>query len=96
MTIHVLKSTPPYFQEVIDGAKRFEWRRDDRNFQVGDLLDLREYISASGTYISANGTYTGRQAKVLVAYIMRYNEQTARIGLPEGYCIMSLRALPAP
>jgi Domain of unknown function (DUF3850) len=89
MTIHVLKSTPPYFQEVIDGAKRFEWRRDDRNFQVGDLLDLREYIAASGTY-------TGRQAKVMVAYIMRYNEQTASIGLPAGFCIMSLRALPAP
>jgi hypothetical protein len=40
MTVHRLKTLAPYFGEVTSGAKPFEVRRDDRGFQLGDILHL--------------------------------------------------------
>ena len=39
---HELKTYPKYFQETIEGNKPFEIRKNDRNFQVGDVLILKE------------------------------------------------------
>lgn len=39
---HDLKILSPYFIAVEDGSKPFEVRRNDRNYQVGDTLLLRE------------------------------------------------------
>ena len=59
--IHELKTWPVYFQAVIDGTKRFEIRKDDRPFAVGDTLRLREYEPR-------DGTYTGRETTVNITY----------------------------
>ena len=40
---HELKTYPKYFQETIEGNKPFEIRKNDRNFQVGDVLILKEW-----------------------------------------------------
>jgi hypothetical protein len=40
---HVLKSEPRQFQDVIEGAKVFEVRKDDRDFATGDTVVLVEY-----------------------------------------------------
>lgn len=42
-TLHELKSEPSYFQAVWDGDKTFEVRYDDRGYQKGDRILLREY-----------------------------------------------------
>lgn len=42
--IHHLKTLPDYFQAVIDERKPFEIRENDRNFKVGDLVVLEEFI----------------------------------------------------
>lgn len=41
---HILKTWPESFAAVLSGAKRFEYRVDDRGYRVGDILHLREYV----------------------------------------------------
>jgi len=41
--LHTLKSWPEYFMATDNGSKTFEVRRNDRDFAVGDVLELREY-----------------------------------------------------
>ena len=50
MTRHELKTWPKYFAAVRSGQKRFEIRRNDRDFKVGDILVLREFDPDSETY----------------------------------------------
>lgn len=40
---HELKCWPQYFQRVKDGTKTFEVRINDRGFQPGDKVTLREF-----------------------------------------------------
>jgi NTP pyrophosphatase (non-canonical NTP hydrolase) len=42
---HILKTAPRPFAAILKGEKKHEWRRHDRNFMVGDLLVLREWVS---------------------------------------------------
>jgi hypothetical protein len=44
--IHELKTHPQYFARLADGSKTFEIRKNDRGYQAGDVLVLREYNPA--------------------------------------------------
>ena len=44
MTIHKLKLNAAYYDDSASGIKTFEIRKNDRNFKVGDILELREYV----------------------------------------------------
>lgn len=79
MTIHELKTWPEHFSAVNDGSKAFELRQDDRWFEVGDILHLREWSPDSGDY-------TGRQCSRRVTYLLRGGQ----FGLTEGHVAMSL------
>ncbi len=64
MKLHKLKLVQPYFNQVKyhngkveNFFKRFEIRKNDRNYQVGDLLLLLEYDSKIKEY-SNNGYFT--------------------------------------
>ncbi len=43
MATHELKVIPPYFAALVDGIKTFEVRKNDRAYQKGDMLELREW-----------------------------------------------------
>lgn len=43
MAEHLLKVVPPYFDALVSGAKTFEVRRNDRAYQRGDIMHLREW-----------------------------------------------------
>lgn len=62
---HNLKIAPKYFVDVLSGVKKFEVRKDDRNFQVGDWINLQEY---------KNGEYTGLYWVVKIIYILGREE----------------------
>jgi len=76
MKKHKLKIKPEYFEAVDCGIKNFELRKDDRGFEVNDLIILKEYD---------NGAYTGRSVSRLIDYILR---DCPEYGLKEGYCIL--------
>lgn len=39
---HELKTWPEFFEQTRNGRKKFELRRNDRAYQVGDQLLLKE------------------------------------------------------
>jgi hypothetical protein len=74
---HELKIWPEYYEKVLWGTKKWELRKNDRNFKVGDFILLQEFNSVK---------YTGREIQVEVTYILH----GPSFGLEEGYCIMSI------
>lgn len=82
---HRLKTWPDVYQATEDGTKTFEFRKDDRGFEVGDALDLEEW---EPSVIGKNGGgYTGRKASFRVTYILR----GPSFGIPKGYVVMSIK-----
>ena len=73
--VHDLKVWPEFFAALWDGSKVFEWRKDDRDYRVGDVLILREWSEATG--------YTGRGTKRTIGYILR-----DRMGMPSGFAVL--------
>ncbi len=76
MKTHELKIRGIYLFDIICNGKRFELRKDDRGFKVGDTLFLREVM---------DGVYTGRAIATTITYILR---DCPEYGLQEGYCIL--------
>lgn len=82
MKIHELKTWPPYWEDVRNEAKSFEIRKDDRDFQKGDFLHLREYEMYRG--------YTGRSCYALIIY------KANGFGLIAGHCVLGLLRIDNP
>lgn len=79
--IHDLKILPEYFEAVINNKKTFEIRKDDRNYKVGDCINLQEYNKEIG--------YTGESVVVRVLYKLNGGSY----GLEKGYCILSIEII---
>ena len=73
---HRLKLAKMFFDAVNTGKKSFELRKNDRNYQIGDILELHEM---------SDGEETGRVTEKQVIYILEGFK-----GLEEGYCILGL------
>lgn len=43
MTTHKLKIEPVYLDNLLDGRKKVEIRYNDRDYQVGDVLEFTDY-----------------------------------------------------
>lgn len=76
---HELKCWPSFFEAVRDGDKTFEVRQNDRGFQRGDVLWLREYDPAK-----VANRYTGRTLYAHVSYVLNGS------GVEPGYVAMGL------
>ena len=102
MSEHKLKTWPTAFDAMVDGRKRFEWRKDDRGFEVGDILVLEKWDPGATTYSVAPGLpSTFRENSDRGAYVRIDGVvPTIRVrvtyilrglfGVPDGYCVMSI------
>lgn len=86
MRMHELKTQQPYFEHVWDGEKPWEIRYNDRDYQVGDILWLREFDLEEN--VNNGGGYSGREVIGVVRYILK-----DFVGLTEGYCCMSVKII---
>lgn len=78
MVIHDLKIEPQYFNAVCEGLKKFEIRKNDRNYKNHDLLLLKEY---------EKGEYTGQEVLRQISFITDYEQK-------DGFVVMSLKSVP--
>lgn len=99
MKYHELKTWPEHFQPILEGKKIFEIRKNDRDFQIGDALLLKEFVpckDCSGTkrvWSSGDmdecgckpphGRYTGRICWRKIVYITDFQQ-------PEKQIVMSI------
>lgn len=82
---HELKTWPVYFEAIVRGDKNFETRKDDRDFQKGDTLILREWDPAAGEY-------TGRTARRFISFVL----PGGQFGVERGFCVMGLQKADGP
>ena len=72
--IHQIRLSSKYFDDVCSGKKSFEFRKNDRNYKVGDILEMTEF---------KDGKNTGRMVRVIVTYFL-----DGFTGIEDGYCIL--------
>lgn len=81
MKIHILKTWPQYFSRVESGQKTFEVRKNDRDFQVGDYLLLKEYDPDIKDFL-------GKSITLEIGYILHGGS----FGIEPGYCVIGLKS----
>ena len=77
MRTHTLKTWPEPFAKIVEGVKRAEFRRLDREFEVGDTLLLQEFDPETQAF-------TGREVYAAILDI------TTGFGIPEGFGMLSV------
>lgn len=87
MKLHELKIKHEYLVEVDRGRKTFELRKNDRDYQVGDLIhfiDIKQDINGDcDIYIDGNDLYK-------ITYILK---DVPEYGLDKDYCILGIKKL---
>lgn len=73
---HKIKINKQYFNAVLEGAKNFEIRYNDRNYHVGDKILLQE--------IDSKRNYTGREVSGEITYITDYEQK-------EGFVVFGFK-----
>ncbi|WP_273711461.1 DUF3850 domain-containing protein [Leuconostoc mesenteroides] len=95
MKIHELKLDTEYFDDVKSGLKTFEIRKNDRDYQAGDLLSLSRF--EDGEYLKTkSGFYSNKESSLkavplneadtilmVVNYITDYEQK-------DGYVVMGI------
>lgn len=91
MKLHELKILHEYLVDVDLGKKTFELRKNDRDYQVGDLIrfiDIREDDStANKNQIEPN---IDENTLYRITYILKDVE---KYGLDKDYCILAIKKL---
>jgi hypothetical protein len=101
MKIHCLKIESPYLDDIKSGKKKFEWRKNDRDFETGDLLVLQEILNDtfypdpdSGSGMRYEYDKSGERVARIV--VMRVTYITAGMfEITPGYCILGIEPVSA-
>lgn len=76
---HELKTWPAFYERVISNDKNFEVRVDDRSYQTGDMLILKEWNPETELY-------TSREVSRFVTFVMHGGQ----FGIEPGYVVLAL------
>lgn len=91
MKLHEIKILHEYLVDVDLGRKTFELRKNDRDYQVGDLIrfiDVREDDStANKNQIEPN---IDENSLYRITYVLKDVE---KYGLDKDYCILAIKKL---
>ena len=79
--IHNLKCHPEPFEALKSGKKLFEFRKNDRGFEVGDVLRLFKWDPDRELF----------RAEPELRFEVTYIARGPAFGIPEGYVIMSVK-----
>ncbi|MEC5227691.1 DUF3850 domain-containing protein [Bacillus inaquosorum] len=71
MVVHHLKIYPEYYEAVLKDVKKFEIRKNDRFYMVGDTLVLHEWMDE----------FTGRKLEAQIKYITDYKQRSRYVVL---------------
>lgn len=82
MKIHRVKCFERWFAEVTTGLKPFEIRKNDRDYQVGDLLELNE---------TKDGEYSARAALYKITSVMPSEDFPD--GIKAGYAVLGIQPI---
>lgn len=77
--MNIVKLNIPFFDEVLSGNKKFEIRNNDRDYQQGQAIVLREYDAD-------NKLFTGRELVKIIGFVTDFAQQ-------DGYVVFSLLEL---
>lgn len=78
--IHVVKCKKTYFEQVVRETKKFEVRKNDRNYQPGDIIIMQEIEDDNGPAV-----YTGRFIACKIGYMLEDFE-----GLAPGFVAFTI------
>ena len=77
MKTHLLKLADKYWEAVRSGAKTFEVRYNDRDFEVGDIVRFRRVDSGEEMWLD-----------FIITYVLTHDDFPQ--GIPEGWCVFSI------
>lgn len=81
MKLHILKIETCYFNDILSKRKTFEIRKNDRDYQLGDLIHFVHY----------NGDEFINSTEVFkITYILK---DVSEYGLDKDYCILGIKEL---
>ncbi len=83
--VHCVKCWPPHYSDMVAGRKLFDWRKNDRDYQVGDIVVQQEFLPDPQKY-------TGEMCAFEVIHMVG----GGKFAIPLGYCIMSVRRCETP
>ena len=100
MQLHILKIKDEYFKEILRGNKTFELRKNDRDFQVGDLIHFVEVCDIPFIYDYERNKIATKQGVrefkenqnnlFEITYILK---NVSQYGLDKDYCILGIKKL---
>ena len=87
MKLHELKIKHEYLVEVVMGRKTFELRKNDRDYQVGDLI---RFIDIKQGSKGGFDIYIDEDTLYKITYILK---DVPEYGLDKDYCILAIKKL---
>lgn len=82
MAHHDLKQYTKHFQQIVDGLMKSIVRYDDRNYQIGDTVTLRE--GAPDSEEEGYFKYTGKEVSAIITFIDDFGCQPGYVSLSLG------------